>query len=161
MNNVKNKLLTIIKSVVVLVIIVTGVSGCAPATYQPGMMGSAMENESTLALLPNWYHEKVGYQLMGENQYPSNGTLAKLLKDADAAFMSQDLQACQILLARAQRINSSDAGVYVRLSYVFWVLDQMAQAEQMALRALAVMASDEQAKAEVQRLLVAIQSSQY
>ncbi len=161
MNNVKNRLLAVFKPVVVLLVILVSVSGCAPATYRPGVMGNAMVSESTLALLPNWYHEKVGYQLMGENQYPSNGTLAKLLKDADSAFMSQDLQACQILLARAQRINSSDAGVYVRLSYVFWVLDQMAQAEQMALRALAVMTNDEQAKAEVQRLLVAIQNSHY
>ncbi len=157
MNNVKNKLLTIAVSVFFL----ASVSGCAPATYQPGVMGSAMLSESSLALLPNWYHEKVGYQLLGENQYPRNGTLAKLLKDADSAFMSQNLQGCQILLARAQRINSADAGVYVRMSYVFWVQDQMAQAEQMALRALAVMTDDAQAKAEVQRLLLAIQNSRY
>ncbi len=157
MINVKNKL----HAVVMLMVVLVGVSGCAPATFKPGVMGNAMVSESTLALLPNWYHEKVGYQLMGENQYPNNGTLAKLLKDTDSAFMSQDLQSCQILLARAQRINSRDAGVYVRLSYVFWVLGQMTQAEQMAVRALAVMSDDVQAKAEVQRLLLAIQNSHY
>jgi len=132
-------------------------SACAPATFK----SEPSRSESSLSLLPNWYHEKVGYQLMGGNNYPSNNALANLLKEADAAFMQADLQRCQIFLERAQRIASRDAGVYVRLSYVFWVLNKTAQAEQMALRALAVMADDPQAKLEIERLLAGIQGSRY
>ena len=132
-------------------------TACAPASFKP----NDMSLDSSLALLPNWYHEKLGYQVMGGNSYPENGTLASLLKYADNAFQHADLQACQILLERAQRIAARDAGVYVRLSYLFWVLDQSAQAEQMARRALAVMGQDSQAKAEVRRLLQGIQRSQY
>jgi len=132
-------------------------SACAPATFK----SEPSRSESSLSLLPNWYHEKVGYQLMGGNNYPNNNALANLLKQADSAFMQLDLQRCQILLERAQRIASRDAAVYVRISYLYWVLDKAAQAEQMALRALAVMSDDAQAKLEVRRLLAGIQSSRY
>jgi len=132
-------------------------SACAPATFK----SEPSRSESSLSLLPNWYHEKVGYQLMGGNNYPNNNALANLLKQADSAFMQLDLQRCQILLERAQRIASRDAAVYVRFSYLYWVLDKAAQAEQMALRALAVMSDDAQAKLEVERLLAGIQGSRY
>ncbi len=132
-------------------------NACAPATFKSDISHS----ESSLSLLPNWYHEKVGYQLMGGNHYPNNNTLANLLKQADSAFMTLDLQRCQIFLERAQRIASRDAGVYVRLSFLYWVLDKSAQAEQMALRAMAVMSDDAQAKLEVERLLAGIQNSRY
>jgi len=148
------------KKAVLIVAAVTCVlllSACAPATFKNESALSA----TSLSLLPNWYHENVGYQLMGGNNYPSNNALANLLKEADSAFMQADLQRCQIFLERAQRIASRDAGVYVRLSYVFWVLNKTAQAEQMALRALAVMADDAQAKLEIERLLAGIQASRY
>ena len=132
-------------------------SACAPATFKSDISRS----ESSLSLLPNWYHEKVGYQLMGGNNYPSNNALSNLLKQADSAFMQLDLQRSQIFLERAQRIASRDAGVYVRLSFLFWVLNKTEQAEQMALRALAVMSDDEPAKLEVKRLLAGIHSSRY
>ncbi len=148
------------KKAVLIVVTVTCLlvlNACAPATFKSEHALSA----TSLSLLPNWYHENVGYQLLGGNNYPSNNALANLLKEADSAFMQADLQRCQIFLERAQRIASRDAGVYVRLSYIYWVLNKTAQAEQMALRALAVMADDEQAKFEVGRLLAAIQSSHY
>ena len=132
-------------------------NACAPATFKSDIVRS----ESSLSLLPNWYHEKVGYQLMGDNNYPIKNDLSNLLKQADSAFMQMDLQRCQIFLERAQRIASRDAGVYVRLSFLYWVLNKTDQAEQMALRALAVMSDDEQAKLEVRRLLAGIQSSRY
>jgi len=148
------------KKAVLIIAAVTCVlvlNACAPATFKSESAKSA----TSLSLLPNWYHENVGYQLMGGNDYPSNNALANLLMEADSAFMQADLQRCQIFLERAQRIASRDAGVYVRLSYVFWVLNKTAQAEQMALRALAVMADDPQAKLEIERLLAGIQGSRY
>jgi hypothetical protein len=132
-------------------------SACAPVA----MIQDSSRSESSLSLLPNWYHEKVGYQLLGDNNYPSNNTLANLLKEADREFMNLNLQRSQIFLERAQRIASRDAGVYVRFSYLYWVLDKSDQAEQMALRALAVMTNNAQAKAEVQRLLMSIRNSRY
>ncbi|MEY8203445.1 MAG: hypothetical protein RPR40_00095 [Bermanella sp.] len=145
------------------VIIIAALSGllllnaCAPASFQREVLRS----KSTLALLPSWYHEEVGYQLAGGNHYPGNQALANLLRQADGAFMQADLARCQILLERAQRIASRDASVYVRLSYVYWVLHKTAQAEQMALRALALVAADAQAKLEVARLLAAIEAGHY
>ncbi len=151
------KLLNMAVILSVLLTMILGVSACAPATYRADNLSS----DTSLALLPNWYHPKIGYRLMGANAYPENGTLATLLKDADNAFNLQNLQACQIYLERAQRISARAPGVYVRLSYLFWLLDEPAQAEQMARRALAVMSNDVQARSEVKRLLISIQSARY
>ena len=148
----KNKILSVL-----YISLLLQLSACAPVA----MIQDSSRSESSLSLLPNWYHEKLGYQLLGGNNYPSNNTLASLLKEADREFMNLNLQRSQIFLERAQRIASRDAGVYVRFSYLYWVLDKSDQAEQMALRALAVMTNNGQAKAEVQRLLMSIRNSRY
>ena len=116
--------------------------------------------DTSLVSLPSWYHQNVGFQLMGSNHYSGSGALVHLLQDADLAFTQMELQKCQIFLERAQRIASRDSGVYVRLSYLFWVQGKSSQAEQMARRALAVMQGDGEGKKEIKRLLVAIQSHQ-
>ncbi len=143
--------------VVFVVSVLLSVTACAPATFK----SDAVTSDMSLELLPNWYHQKVGFQIIGANHYPENGALAKLLKDADNAFNNQNLQACQIFLERAQRISARSSGVYIRMSFLFWILDESVQAEQMARRALAVMGSDNLAKAEVKRLLQGIQSARY
>jgi len=117
--------------------------------------------DTSLAMLPSWYHENVGFQLMGDNQYSGSGALVHLLQDADLSFNQMELQKCQIFLERAQRIASRESGVYVRLSYLFWVQGKSPQAEQMARRALAVMQGDGEGKTEIRRLLAAIQNNQY
>ncbi len=94
---------------------------------------------------------------MGDNQYSGSGALVHLLQDADLAFNQMELQKCQIFLERAQRIASRESGVYVRLSYLFWVQGKSPQAEQMARRALAVMQGDGEGKTEIRRLLAANQ----
>lgn len=112
-----------------------------------------------LSVLPNWYHESVGYHLDGGQIYPDHPPLAKLLKDADKAFMRDDLATCQTLLERAQRIGTRETSVYVRLSYLYWVQKKNTLAEQMARRALAVLGADTAQKQEVSRLLAAIQAN--
>lgn len=133
--------------------------GCST---QPNYISSATQkttSQSGLRALPNWYHESVGYHLPGEQIYPDQPALAKLLMEADKAFMKDDLDACQILLERAQRIGTRETSVYVRLSYLYWVQQKNRQAEQMARRALAVLGADAIQKQEVSRLLTAIQSN--
>jgi len=131
--------------------------GCAGQVVKD----NSMTDDTSLDMLPSWYHQNVGYQLMGDNQYSGNGALVHLLQDADLAFTQRELQKCQILLERAQRISSRDSGVYVRLSYLFWVQGKSSQAEQMARRALAVMQGDSDGREEIRRLLAAIQKSLY
>ena len=129
--------------------------GCATPNYQYNQTFSS----SQFSQMTNWYHDKLGFQLAGENAYPDLAALAALLKQADRAFMNQDFAACQILLERAQRISSRDAGVYVRLSYLYWLQDQQQQALQTARRALAVVGQDAQSRTEIQRLMIAIQQN--
>jgi len=132
-------------------------SGCTQLVVKDQFITS----DTTLNTLPSWYHENVGFQLMGDNQYSGGGALIHLLQDADLAFTQMELQKCQIFLERAQRIATRDSGVYVRLSYLFWVQGKPAQAEQMARRALSVMSGDGEGKQEIKRLLSAIQATQY
>ncbi len=144
------------KFLVVFFLILT-LAGCAGQIVKD----NSIAMDASLVMLPNWYHENVGFQVMGDNQYSGSGALVHLLQDADLAFTQLELQKCQIILERAQRIASRDSGVYVRLSYLFWVQGKSPQAEQMARRALAVMQGDGEGKNEIKRLLAAIQNSQY
>ena len=132
-------------------------SGCA----QLSVRDNDITPDMSLAMLPNWYHQNIGFQLMGDNQYSGSGALIHLLQDADLAFTKMELQKCQTFLERAQRIATRDSGVYVRLSYLFWVQGESAQAEQMARRALSVIQGDGEGKQEIKRLLGAIQNNQY
>ncbi len=120
---------------------------------------STAKSTAGLELFPNWYHDSVGYQIKGGQRYPDQPALAKLLMDADKAFLQDDLIACQTLLERAQRIGTRETSVYVRLSYLYWVQQKPALAEQMARRALAVLGSDVQQKQAVAALLQAIQAN--
>lgn len=129
-------------------------SACSAPQYQPGQALS----DNVFAQLPNWYHDKVGLQLQGENLYPDSPH-AILLQQADRAFMQSDLQACQIFLERAQRIETRDAGIYVRLSYLYWVQKKSTQALQTARRAYSVVGQDDSAKQEILRLIHAIQQN--
>lgn len=140
-----------------LVIFLSLLAACSTQTRSPDF--AQPKPTSGLATLPNWYHESVGYHLDGGQIYPDHPPLAKLLKDADKAFMRDDLAACQILLERAQRIGTRETSVYVRLSYLYWVQNKGRLAEQMARRALAVLGADAVQKREVSRLLSAIQSN--
>lgn len=144
------------KLLVVLFLTFT-LAGCAGQIVKD----NSITMDTSLAMMPAWYHENVGFQLMGDNQYSGSGALVHLLQDADLAFTQLELQKCQIFLERAQRIASRDSGVYVRLSYLFWVQGKSPQAEQMARRALAVMQGDGEGKKEIKRLLAAIQNNQY
>jgi len=144
------------KLLVVLFLMLT-LAGCAGQIVKD----NSITMDTSLAMIPGWYHENVGFQLMGDNQYSGSGALVHLLQDADLAFTQLALQKCQIFLERAQRIASRDSGVYVRLSYLFWVQGKSPQAEQMARRALAVMQGDGEGKKEIKRLLAAIQNNQY
>ena len=130
-------------------------TGCAGQIVKD----NSLTADTSLASLPSWYHQNVGFQMMGDNHYSGSGALVHLLQDADLAFTKMELQKCQIFLERAQRIASRDSGVYVRLSYLFWVQGKPPQAEQMARRALAVM-QDGEGKKEIKRLLTAIQNNQ-
>ena len=144
------------KFLVALFLILT-LAGCAGQIVKD----NSITMDTSLAMMPAWYHENVGFQLMGDNQYSGSGALVHLLQDADLAFAQLELQKCQIFLERAQRISSRDSGVYVRLSYLFWVQGKSSQAEQMARRALAVMQGDSDGREEIRRLLAAIQKSLY
>lgn len=142
---------------IVFVLFLSVLAGCATQPSSTGFTKST--SKSGLSVLPNWYHESVGYHLDGGQIYPDHPPLAKLLKDADKAFMRDDLAACQTLLERAQRIGTRETSVYVRLSYLYWVQKKNKLAEQMARRALAVLGADTAQKQEVSRLLSAIQSN--
>jgi len=143
----------------VVFILVGLLSACSTQQYQSFNESSS----STMALdyLPNWYHDKLGFQLNGANHYPQAGALSTLLQQADLEFIRENFQASQILLERAQRIATREPSVYVRLSYLFWLEDNTQGAEQMARRALALVVSDQKASEEVKRLLYAIQANQY
>ncbi|MEH6345869.1 MAG: hypothetical protein V7785_12340 [Bermanella sp.] len=143
--------------ILVVLFLMFALAGCA----EQFVKDNSITTDSSLAIIPSWYHQNVGFQLMGANQYSGSGALVHLLQDADLAFTQLELQKCQIFLERAQRIASRDSSVYVRLSYLFWVQGKPPQAEQMARRALAVMPSDGEGKKEIQRLLAAIQNNQY
>lgn len=141
------------------VLLIVLLSACSTQTYHP--QDQAQLDSEFLSGLPNWYHDKLGLQLNGDNQYPQGGALSTLLQQADIEFVRGDFQACQILLERAQRIATRAPSVYVRLSYLFWLEGNIQGAEQMARRALALVVRDEPASEEVKRLLYAIQANQY
>lgn len=143
----------------VVAVFILLLSACSTQQYT-SVDREQMESE-TMAQLPNWYHDKLGLQLNGGNQYPQQGALFTLLQQADLEFIRGDFQACQILLERAQRISTREPSVYVRLSYLFWLEDNTQGAEQMARRALALVVGDQTASEEVKRLLYAIQANQY
>lgn len=137
-----------------IVFVFAVLAGCSAPQYQSqeGIVSESMR------FLPNWYHHKLGLQLLGENQY-SSAPQSALLRKADVAFFQDDFQSCQILLERAQRIAPRDASIYVRLSYLYWLQDQNTLAIQTARRALAVVGADTLAKEEVQRLILEIQKN--
>lgn len=135
-----------------LICVCVYLAGCAQTPQQALMQ----VNHSNFATFPNWYHARLGVQLNGENQYTGYGPLDTLLQQADARFWQDDFQSCLILLERAQRIATRNAAVYMRLSYLLWVLDKPAQAEQTARRALAVSLLDDPARKEALFLLNAI-----
>jgi hypothetical protein len=143
----------------ILLSVVALLGGCSMQPYQS--VDQIQASSSGFSLLPNWYHPDLGLQLLGDNQYSEQVAFASLLQKADRAFLLNDLQACQILLERAQRISSRDPGVYVRLSYLSWLDDNLNGAEQMARRALALVMSDQAARNEVKRLLNAINANRY
>lgn len=137
-----------------ILIFLSVLAGCSAPQYQSqdGIVSESMR------FLPNWYHHKLGLQLLGDNQY-STAPQAALLRKADVAFFEDDLQSCQIFLERAQRIAPRDASIYVRLSYLYWLQEQSPLAVQTARRALAVVGSDQLAREEVQRLITEIQKN--
>jgi tetratricopeptide (TPR) repeat protein len=139
---------------VVTILMIVLLAACSAPQYQSqnGILDDSMR------YLPNWYHHKLGLQLLGENAY-SDGPQSALLKKADVAFFQDDLQSCQIFLERAQRIAPRDASIYVRLSYLYWLQDKNAQAVQTARRALSVVGNDQMARQEVERLLLEIQKN--
>jgi len=143
--------------VVAWVWLVVVIAGCSTSNLAP--VAHTPATTAGLELFPNWYHDSVGYQIKGGQRYPDQPALAKLLMDADKAFLRDDLVACQTLLERAQRIGTRETSVYVRLSYLYWVQQKTAQAEQMARRALAVLGTDVQQKQAVGALLQAIQAN--
>lgn len=143
----------------VVVVLVAFLSACSFQPYQS--MDHMQQSSESLTLLPNWYHERLGLQLNGGNEYPEQQALATLLQQADLEFIRGNFQACQILLERAQRISTREPSVYVRLSYLFWLNDNIDSAEQMARRALALVVRDEMATEEVKRLLYTIQANRY
>jgi hypothetical protein len=145
---------------VMVVLASSFLSACSIQPYQSVDQIEASKG-SGFSMLPNWYHPNLGLQLLGDNKYPEQTALASLLQKADRAFLLNELQSCQILLERAQRISTRDPGVYVRLSYLSWLDGNMNKAEQMARRAFALVASDQYANKEVRRLLMAIQANQY
>lgn len=137
---------------IVMVCVLAYLAGCAQTPQQ-----ALIEvNQSHFATFPNWYHPRLGVQLNGENQYTGYGPLDTLLQQADERFWQDDLQSCLILLERAQRIATRNAAVYMRLSYLLWVMDKPAQAEQTARRALSVSLLDDPARKEALFLLNAI-----
>jgi len=145
---------------VLLVVFIALLAACSTAPYQSVDQIQA-NNSEVLAQLPSWYHQNLGLQLNGGNEYPEQQALASLLQQADLEFIRGNFQACQILLERAQRISTREPSVYVRLSYLFWLDGNTQGAEQMARRALALVVRDQDASDEVKRLLYAIQSNQY
>lgn len=117
---------------------------------------------NTLAQLPDWYHEALGYQVYGGNIYSQQPpALARLMQEADAAFSRGDYEQCQILLERAQRINSQNASVYVRLSMLAWLQNNAQLAIQMARRAMVFVGDDVQAQQEIERLIQTIEDRTY
>jgi len=145
---------------VLLVVFIALLAACSSTPYQSVDQTQA-DGSVVLAQLPSWYHQNLGLQLNGGNEYPEQQALASLLQQADLEFIRGNYQACQILLERAQRISTREPSVYVRLSYLFWLENNTRSAEQMARRALALVVRDEAATAEVKRLLLAIQANQY
>lgn len=146
--------------ILIAVSVLSLLGACSMQPYQSVDQIQASQT-SGFAMLPNWYHPDLGLQLLGDNEYPEQTALASLLQKADRAFLLNELQSCQILLERAQRISTRDPGVYVRLSYLSWLDGNIDKAEQMARRAYALVASDKYANKEVRRLLMAIQANKY
>jgi hypothetical protein len=138
----------------ILLLSVVLLSACSTPVYHP----TAILSSEVFDELPNWYDDRLGLQLQGNNHYPS-GAHGSLLQQADQAFSQNNLQNCQIYLERAQRIATRDAGIYVRLSYLYWLQEKSSQALQTARRALSVVGQDELAKQEIQRLIEAIQKN--
>jgi hypothetical protein len=150
------------KSMGQLFVIVSVFTLLGACSIQPHQSVDQMQASSSgFSQLPNWYHPDLGLQLLGENEYSEKIAFSSLLQKADKAFVMNDLQSSQILLERAQRISTRDPGVYVRLSYLAWLDDNLNAAEQMARRALALVMSDKPARDEVKRLLTAIHANKY
>ncbi|MFT6260954.1 MAG: hypothetical protein ACJA0E_001017 [Bermanella sp.] len=150
----------VLLKLVIVVSVFSLLSACSVQRHQS--VDQIQANKSSgFSMLPSWYHPDLGLQLLGDNEYPEQTALASLLQKADRAFLLNELQSCQILLERAQRISTRDPGVYVRLSYLSWLDGNLNKAEQMARRAFALVASDQYANIEVRRLLTAIQANQY
>jgi hypothetical protein len=138
----------------ILLLSVVLLSACTtPVHYPADILSSEVFDE-----LPNWYDDRLGLQLQGNNQYPS-APHGVLLQQADLAFAQNNLQNCQIYLERAQRIATRDASIYVRLSYLYWLQEKPTQALQTARRALSVVGQDELAKKEIQRLIASIKQN--
>lgn len=144
---------TVVKYLILATLIL--LAGCSSRPFESLQ---SVQEDKTSNTLPNWYHPEVGFQMMGGADYPSQPALARLLVDADQAFIQNDLDRCQILLERAQRIATRESSVYVRLSYLYWVQNKPLLAEQMSRRALAVLGTDSEHRKEVARLLQAIQN---
>lgn len=138
----------------ILIVSVLLLTACTAPQYHPTQILSS----DVFNVLPNWYDDRLGLQLLGNNIYP-DAPHKVLLQKADIAFMEQDMLASQTYLERAQRIETRDAGVYVRLSYLYWLQQKPAQALQTARRALSVVGADELAKEEIHRLIHAINQS--
>ncbi len=140
------------KKIIILSLLL--LTACSSPQYHP----TQILNSHVFDVLPNWYHDQLGLQLLGGNTY-EDVPHKILLQQADAAFMQENLQACQIYLERAQRIEPRDAGIYVRLSYLYWLQQKPAQAIQTARRALSVVGADDLAKQEIKRLIQGIDQS--
>lgn len=138
------------------ILLVILMAGCASQSSLTFIGDETIETQSSLLLasLPAWQVPGFAVQINGGNQYPQTGALAKLLADADSAFLQRRYADCRSYLERAQRIAPRDVSVYVRLSYLSLLLSQKEQARQLALRALALSGSDEQVRSEVNKLIV-------
>ncbi|WP_396588540.1 tetratricopeptide repeat protein [Bermanella sp. R86510] len=145
-------------NVLLVTFMVFALSACSTAPKQ-----LQDESQSTVVTqLPSWYSQELGYQVYGGNEYTQTpSALANLLRKADIAFIKQDYDRCQILLERAQRINSQDASVYVRLSYLAWMQNDPQLAIQMARRALVFVGDDQAAQQEIKRLIRTIEDRTY
>lgn len=140
----------------VFVLLFSFVAGCAnqaSLTYIGDENADGQTASELFASLPAWQVPGFAVQINGSNTYPQQGALAKLLADADSAFLQRRYADCRSYLERAQRIAPREVSVYVRLSYLALLFSQKSQAQQLALRALALSGSDEQVRSEVNKLI--------
>ena len=135
-----------------LAIIGIGLTGCSvqPASVVPANTSSIPEHVAPKVVSP----EETSYKPSARSNtaYPSSAA-RQLISQADAQLNAGDGYAALRSLERAQRISPRAPEIYLEMAAVRQYLGQLAQAKQLAKKALSLVGSDEDLKQRVEIFL--------